>query len=121
MSNEDADKIVGRITRKLLWTLLPTILLTIGSMFIYDHFTLANKADREMVQKNMYNLTLIIEAKTRALESIAKSNSKDVMYLKEADVELKDAIENLDEAQDEMDKYIREKFRVRGISELPDF
>ena len=111
MSEQDVDRVVGRITKKLLWTLLPTILLTIGSMFIYDHFTLANKVDQETFQKNTYTLMLMIESKNRLLEDMAQANAQEIVHING----------QIDELQDDINIIIKQKFGVRGISELPDF
>ena len=46
MSDHDINAIIGRITKKLLLILIPTILLSAGSVWLADHFMLKNKVDR---------------------------------------------------------------------------
>ena len=108
MTEIDIDRIIGQITKKLLIIILPTILLTFGSVFAYDHFTLKNKVDREEYYKNYGEILLLIESKNKAIDELAKSNSKDVSYIRER-------VDRLDKIQSDIDAYLRQRDRVRGF------
>ena len=59
MSEQDADKIIGRVTRKLMWVLVPFFLTAIG-LQVKDHFTIQRKADFSYVDnhyRELYRLT----------------------------------------------------------------
>lgn len=112
MSQTEIDKIIGQVTKKLLMVLLPTIIITVGGMFVRDHFALGNKLDIHTYQENHYRLQLLVEARNKALENIALQNKNDIEHF-EADLE---EIKRLQEKINE--RIIKEFGTNRGIPEL---
>ena len=115
MSDQDVNTIIGKITTKLLLILIPTMLISVGSTFMYDHFMLKNKVDRLEFYQGQAELILMVEQKTRAIESLAKSNSQTASNNKEL-------INKIEKSQVTIDEYLRKEFRTRGlVQELPKY
>ena len=81
MSDQDVDKIIGRVTRKLLWVIVPFFLTAVG-LQVKDHFTIQHKADEAYVDqhyKELYKLTA--ELSTTLTEYIrADEREKDQIW-----------------------------------------
>ena len=114
MSDSDIDRIIGRITRKLFLVLIPTIILTGGGVILRDHFLIKNKVDKIEYTESQASLILLVEKKTRALESLAKGNTKDITNLNRS-------VDKIEGYQREIDKYLRDKYRTRGDNVLPKY
>jgi uncharacterized membrane protein len=59
MSIGEQDEIIGRITRKLLWVLVPFVITVMG-LQVRDHFAIQHKANESYVDqhyKELYKLT----------------------------------------------------------------
>ena len=119
MTTEDRKLFRRQMFNAALGAMLVICLPAWGSIYwmrTKDHFKIQNKVDREEYQLNYYQLTLLLETKSRALESIALANKGDIEDLTEHINELK-------EAQAEMDKMILREFRTRDITQntLPEY
>lgn len=81
MSEQDVDKIIGRVTRKLLWVLVPFFLTAIG-LQVKDHFALQHKADESYVDTHYRELSrLTAELSTTISEYIrADEREKDQIW-----------------------------------------
>lgn len=119
MTQLDIDKIIGQVTRRLLMVLLPTIIMTVGGMFLRDHFALSVKADREAVHADMFQLELLIENKVRAIEDLTISNNKLILG-NVADIEhMEEKVDEIKEINDKIRDIMIKEFGVnRGIPEL---
>ena len=112
---EDAvnKRMWGRM-RAFLYVLVPSVLILVG-LQVKAYFEVQNKVDVETFIKMQADLTLLVEAKTRAQESLAKTNAQDIAHTNQYVAEIK-------AAQDEIDKFLYEKYRVRGPNDkLPEF
>ena len=114
MSDQDINRIIGMITKKVLIVLLPSVLLLGGADWAKTHYTMKNKVDRVDFLRGHAEVVLLIEKKTRAIESLSKGNKEDI-------IEMKQLIREIDGYQHEIDKYLREHYRVRGNSSLPEY
>ena len=109
MSETDVDIIIGKITRKLLWVFIPLFIIGIGGKGFADHYMLKNKVDRIEFHEGQTSLILLVEKKTRAIESLAKTNAQEISHQKEL-------IERIEKYQERIDEYLREEFRERGLT-----
>lgn len=110
MSEDDLNIIIGKLTKKLLIIIIPSILVPSAIALTYDHFAIRDKAS----YKDLYNLQLVIEGKTRATEDLVNSNSKDIGYINEQ-------IDKIEKANEKINDLIIKEFgNSRGIPELSD-
>ena len=115
MSETDLNIIIGKITRKLLWVLIPIFIVGIGGKATADHFILKNKVDRIEFHEGHAALILLVEKKTRAFESLAKTNAQEIGHQREL-------IERIEVYQKDIDKYLRHEYRKRGTRDtLPSY
>ncbi len=101
-----------------LFVVIP-IIFTIMGLSVRSFIDLENvkdhKVDKEMYRDERNDILLIIERKTQAQESLAKTNKQDIVHIEQYLQEIK-------EAQDQIDILLYEKFRVRGSNDmLPEF
>ncbi len=108
MSETDQDRIVGSIARKLMWVLVPFLLMGVG-LQVKAYFDVNNKVSKEAFWEVQANLTLLVEKKTRALESLVLANTGDIKHIEQNLSELK-------KIQKEIDKFLRDSYRVRGYN-----
>ena len=101
-----------------LYVVIPVIFTIIGlnvRAFIDLEDVKKNKVEKETYIESQSQLILLVEAKTRAQESLAKTNKQDIEHINQYLQEIKTA-------QDQIDELIYEKFRTRGTNErLPEF
>lgn len=83
-----------RIRNGLLYASIPIIAVVIFQAFSV-YFTMENKVDRSEYQQGLYEITLIMERKTMALEKIATGNEK-------TNLRLLDEVDKLNERIDKM-------------------
>jgi len=115
MSESDVNIIIGKITRKLLFILVPLFIVGIGGKGLADHFTIKNKVDRLEYMEAQGELILLVEKKTRAIESLAKTNAQEISHQKEL-------IKRIEKYQESIDKYLRDTYRNRGSrNTLPSY
>ncbi len=118
MSQAEVDKIIGRITRSILKVLIPTLFVVAG-LQVKAYFDVQSlkkdKMDRiEYIEANA-SLILLVEKKTRAIESLAKSNVQEISHLNED-------VGKIESYQKEIDKLLREKYTSRGmVQTLPEY
>ena len=118
MSQPDIDKTIASITRSLLKVLLPSLLILI-SLQVKAYFDVQamkkDKMDRiEYIEANA-SLILLVENKTRATESLAKTNTQDIGHINSV-------VEKIESYQREIDKLLREKYTNRGMTQvLPEY
>ena len=79
MSEQDQDKIVGRITRKLLWIMVPFLLTGIG-LQVRDHFVKADSAYVDMHYRELYRLTAELST---TLSMYMQANDKDKVRIQQ--------------------------------------
>jgi len=97
-----------KLRNGLLIAAVPIFAVVIFQAFSV-YFTMQNKIDRTEYQEGLYNLTLLTEKKTQALEKIATGNEKTNLYLiKEVD-EINSRIDKLYERQNRMRSAITER------------
>jgi len=113
MSEQDLERnmnyLIGRIVKRILIVVIPTLLIPFGGFAVRDHFELKNKVDKETFWEVQNNLTLLVERKTRALESLVLKNTGDKEHMEQQ-------IQEIKEAQKEIDKFLRDNYRVRGYN-----
>jgi len=111
MSESDLDKVIGRVTRSILKVFIPTIMFLIGlqvkAYFDVQHLKAGKVSKLEYIESQS-NLVMLVERKTLVLESLAKTNAKDIAYVTRD-------VEELKEIQRKIDEFLREKYRVRGF------
>jgi len=111
MTDQDTNRVIRSVTKNLLIVIVP-FFVSFMVMIVVDHFTIKecqkHKVDKLEWQQNEADLLLYIEKKTRAFESLAKSNAKDIDSI----------IKEIDELQEKIDKRIYEAFAQRGVKQL---
>lgn len=118
MSEQDLEHIISslskRMFRNVVVSVISAVILSSTAILVSDHYMLEQKLDKTIYEKNYGNLMLLIEGKTRAIESLANGNTKDIVFVYQQ-------IEEIKEYQKEIDKYLRENFRERGLTQLPEY
>ena len=113
MSQQEIDRTIASITRSILKVLLPSLFILIG-LQVKAYFDVQvmkkDKLDRIEYMEANASLILLVENKTRATESLAKTNTKDITHINVT-------LEKIESYQREIDKLLREKYASRGLVE----
>ena len=110
---------VTPLWKKLPIYILVPIIFTLVGVGINDHYAVRDLESHSVADSTFLSvqasLMMHVEAKTRAMESLAKTNSNDIAHITQYIAEIR-------AAQDEIDKVLYREFRVRGPNDkLPEF
>lgn len=126
MSEQDLQHIIKQLSKRMfknvIVSVISAVVIAVAGMLIRDHFVLDQKMDREEYYKNYYNLLMTVESKTRAIESLAKTNAEKCIQGEKTDDEIKSIVARLEAYQRDLDKELRAFNRVRGPQlNLPEY
>jgi len=94
-----------RLRNGLLIAAVPIFAVVVFQAFSV-YFTMQNKVDRTEYQQGLYDLTLIMERKTLALEKIATGNEKTSIRL----------LAEIDDLNNRIDKIYERQNRMRSVT-----
>jgi hypothetical protein len=76
MSDADINRVIGRITKKLFYIFIPTLLLIIG-LQVKSSFSVEHKADRLEVEGQYSALYTLIAEQTQLLKTYIEANDRE--------------------------------------------